>query len=476
MPSIDRESRVPFYLQIYEQVANGIELGTYPSGKKLPSIRECARELGVSNTTIELAYQRLVDEGLVKARRGSGFTICEIEAKPVEDNERFTVEYRQALSQLESELDHAPGNAGIAYDFAYDSVDGSAFPFASWAKICREVFFRNGAEAACLYNDIQGLDSLRAQIAKYVNGEYGLSCTAGQIAVMPTTRDLVSSVITLFEPAKTRIAMENPGYDEVATALEQQGFDMTSIPTFPFPTWSELHRQLAGVDIVFATPACQFPSNTPMPHGMRRQLVAWAERNGAYLIDDEYGWEYQGGVGRAPSLGVFDRTGHVITLGTFSNSFTPAACLSYAVLPPQLMIKWRRKQRDAHPKTPWQTQAAMAAFMEDGHWRSHVRRIRTLEKKKRQVLAKAIEKHMGAAVETRIGISSLFALVQTRDGRAEDELIAAAERAGVRVYPTLRYWRGAAPDSWRYVLVGYAGIAIDDIEPGIEALATAWGF
>ena len=59
MPTIDRNSPAPFYYQVYEQIARGIESGLYPAGKKLPSIRECARELGVSNTTIELAYQRL---------------------------------------------------------------------------------------------------------------------------------------------------------------------------------------------------------------------------------------------------------------------------------------------------------------------------------------------------------------------------------------------------------------------------------
>ena len=74
MPSIERNSSVPYYLQVYDQIARGIDTGLYPAGCKLPSIRECARELGVSNTTIELAYQRLTAEGYVQARRGSGYT------------------------------------------------------------------------------------------------------------------------------------------------------------------------------------------------------------------------------------------------------------------------------------------------------------------------------------------------------------------------------------------------------------------
>ena len=100
MPSIDRNSPKPFYQQVYTQIAEGIESGLYPAGKKLPSIRECARALSVSNTTIELAYQKLTELGYVQARRGSGFTICEIDTTQGKQSERFSPEYLNSLEKL----------------------------------------------------------------------------------------------------------------------------------------------------------------------------------------------------------------------------------------------------------------------------------------------------------------------------------------------------------------------------------------
>lgn len=476
MPSIDRNSPSPFYVQIYEQIAHGIESGLYPSGKKLPSIRECARELGVSNTTIELAYQRLTEEGYVSARRGSGYTICAIDVKPSNPTEEYDPDYQSSLEALVvSELNRVETEP-ILYDFAYDAVEMGTFPFGSWARISREVFFDDGAEASCLYNDRQGLFELRDQIAHYLSSEYGLSCIAEQVLIMPTTRDLVSAILALFDPRETTFAMEEPGYDEVSRKLIERGYAVRHVPVYPYPSLEQEKQLLEGADIVFTTPACQFPSNHPMPLELRRGLVEWASETGAYLIDDEYGWEFQSGVARIPTLAALDRTGHVISLGTFSNSFTPAVCLSYAVLPPKLMMLWQERERDAHPQVPWQTQAAMATFMREGLWRTHVRKVRTSIKNKRHQLIESLERRMGDSIEIVEGLSSLFVLVQTKDGRSEDELIEAAAKCGVKIYPTKRYWAKGEPDSWRYVLIGYAGIPLDAIDSGIATLARSWGF
>lgn len=475
MPSIDRNSAVPFYQQVYEQIARGIESGVYPAGKKLPSIRECARELGVSNTTIELAYQRLTSEGYVRARRGSGYTICEFGLAPTSKFDRFTAEYQNNLDILISREHNRASVEAPAFDFAYDAVDASLFPFTTWARICREVFFTPESNEACLYNDLQGLRSLREQIAQYLGGEHGLNCAPEQVLVMPTTRDLVSEIVALFNPQTTVVAMGNPGYDEVGLRLRERGYQLREIPVFPYPTWNEARARIEGATIVFTTPASQFPTNHAMPLETRTALVEWAKEHDAYLIDDEYGREFQSGIVRPPALSTLDNEGRTITLCTFSNSFTPAVCLSYAVLPPQLMLKWQEKRRGAHPQVPWQTQAAMTAFMRDDHWRTHVRKMRTAIAHKRRQLSDSMKAHLGDAVQVEESTSSLFVLAQTTDGRKEAELIEAAARFGVRVYPTSQYWHDEPPADWRYVLVGYAGIPADDIDLGIQTLAEAWG-
>ncbi|MBR0404826.1 MAG: PLP-dependent aminotransferase family protein [Eggerthellaceae bacterium] len=474
MPSIDKSSSEPYYLQVFSQIADGITSGLYPAGKKLPSIRKCARDLGVSNTTIEYAYQKLTAEGYISARRGSGYTVCAISDASANPMERYTPEHREAIAEL-MRAAHTTAKKP-RYDFAYDAVDQSIFPFTTWARISREVFFVEGSEGARLYNDPQGLYALRQQIARHVADEHSIACVPEQILVMPTTRTLVAAIAGLLDARETRFVMENPGYDEVARLLRAQGFGVSPLSVEPFPSWKDAQKTLKGANVVFTTPACQFPTNRPMPSEFREQLVDWAERTGAYIIDDEYGWELQSGIIRTPPLATLDHNGRIITLGTFSNTFTPAVSLSYAVLPPRLALEWLERNRDSHPQVPWQTQAAMALFMDEGHWRAHLRKMRTAMARKCKRLLDAIDSHMGSEVDVISNPSSLFALIKTHDGRAEEDLVSSAAAVGVRVYPTDLYWFQRVPDDWRNVLVGFAGIAENDIEPGIEALSRAWGF
>ncbi|MDO5117430.1 MAG: PLP-dependent aminotransferase family protein, partial [Eggerthellaceae bacterium] len=269
-------------------------------------------------------------------------------------------------------------------------------------------------------------------------------------------------------------AMEEPGYNEVALRLSEAGFAMTSIPVLPYPTWDDAASYLKGVDIAFATPVSQFPSNATMPIEIRRKLVAWADETQAYIIDDEYCWEFETSNPRLPALAALDTEDRVITLGTFSNSFTPSICLSYAVLPAALMLKWKQRKRSLHPSVPWQTQAAMAEFMRSGQWLAHIRRTRTAVQQKRERLMRAIRNNLGKDFEIIESTSSLFALARARDGRSEQELIDAALASSVRVYPTSPYWHAEPPADWRYVLIGFAGIPSFKIESGIKELAKAW--
>lgn len=476
MPSIDRSSSEPFYRQVYTQIAEGIEAGLYPTGKKLPSIRECARELGVSNTTIELAYQKLTAEGYITARRGSGYSVCKIETSLSKLATHSDVAYREALKQLKEAENERSQKLKLRYDFAYDAIDRSLFPLTPWARISREVFYMKGFEDALLYNDHQGLAELRVQIAQYVSGEHDIACVPEQILVMPTTRDLISAVTSLFDITKSRFAMENPGYDEVASWLRLRGFDISWLPVSPYPHWKDMQDALEGARFVFVTPSCQFPTNQFMPLEMRRKLVEWARDHDAYIFDDEYGWEYLSGVTHMPALAALDNAGRVVTVGTFSNVLSPAINLSFAVLPPQLMLKWQEKNRRSHSQVPWQTQATMATFIAEERLRTHIRKMRTAMAQKRTALIEALEDYMGDSIEAIPGSGSLFVLIRTLDERDEATLIEEARKNDVVVYPTSQYWQGDVPADWRYVLVGYAGIAKADIKPGIHALADAWGF
>ena len=464
----------PSYLKIYEQAVEQIENGFYESGQKIASIRTCAKEFGVSNTTVELAYQRLAEEGYVTPKHGSGYIVSRPIVRYASSPTAVPPEVQKELDALSrSEQDEGESNE-IDFEFWYDAVDATYFPFRAWARVNRKVLLEAGTKSISS-NDYQGLYALREEIARYLTSEYAIRCIPEQIMIAASAHALVDEIISLFDPVKTTIGVENPGFKKIFLRLQKEGFTIKPLPMIPAPTWEDALPYLEGTDVICMTPVSQFPTNRAVPTAIREQMVKWANETHTYLIDDGYCREFEIGNPRPPALAALDTGGYVISLGTFSNSFAPSICLSYAVLPPSLMMAWKERGGMAYPSVPWQTQASMAEFMSNGDWIDHVRRTRTAVLRKRAMVIDAIHTYLDSDFDVVEGENSLFVLVKAHDGRSEQELIEAAAPAGARVYPTSQYWYTTPLEDWRYVLIGFAGIPEFKIESGIKTLAKAWG-
>jgi len=72
---LDRNSPIPLYFQIAENLKQAIEDGTLKPGERLDNELDLTERLGVSRPTVRQAVQRLVDQGLVVRRRGLGTVV-----------------------------------------------------------------------------------------------------------------------------------------------------------------------------------------------------------------------------------------------------------------------------------------------------------------------------------------------------------------------------------------------------------------
>ena len=475
MLSVDRNNPEPYYQQIYRQIASQIEEGVYRAGERLPSLRHNALALNVSRNTVEQAYQLLTQEGYVDAHPGSGYTVNWHEVKPQRPVD-FDENYQSTLLRLCERTRGQDRPSSIKYNFAYDAMDENVFPYTLWMRTTRDVLQGPNAKDICRYTSPQGLLSLRQQISEYLIREQDIRAVPEQMLILPNTYTAVSTILRLFDPRSMPVTVENPGFPDVANACKHQGFEVTPHNVYPTGSWDQFVEQNKGPRLVFTTPSNQYPTNASMTLQDRKTLVDWAKENDAYLIEDAYCHEFRYGLAHPPSLHAVDTAGRVVTMGTFSKSLTPSLSLSYAVLPPQLMMRWLDEDSPLHAPVSWQVQATVSEFMSSGHWYQHLHKIQTVCRNKYRTLIEAVENTMGDKVEYLDYENGLNILLTTRDGRSATELLEKALRAGVRLYPTHQDFIGGAPTDWRYLLVGYAGISLDKIRPGIEALARAWGF
>lgn len=475
---LDREAPSPFYLQIYSQFVTAISAGDYLEGERIPSVRNLARELNVSVNTVALAYQSLVSEGYVEARPHRGYFVNRLENTPrVEAPTARSERYDQDLARLRAyDNEAAAARNAIRYDFNYGNADPSTLSLTAWGNHSRAVMLQPGIEDAFRYSDPRGLRELRNLIARRLLPRYGIHAQPEQISVHPRARLALSSLDAIFDPTRDIVAMESPGFIEAAWAFQSKGFVVKPLPIAHSGEEARAALDAVRPTLVYLTPANQYPTNRVMSLDARHAYVRWAKENDAFLIEDNYCHEFQYGIDSLPSLHALDGDDRVIVLGTFSKALSPALCLSHMTLPPALMLRWLEKSHPLHPEAPWQTQATLAAFIESGQWERHLNKLRTLCRKKHDAITLALTQHMTDRVEFLDHRAGLHLLLRTRDERSASKLIRTAQAGGVRVYPTDQYWLEGAPAQWDYVLLGFSSIGLNDIEPGIAALARAWGF
>jgi GntR family transcriptional regulator / MocR family aminotransferase len=474
----------PLHRQLYGRLRSEILSGRLQPRSRLPSTRDLAAEAGVSRTTAVLAYDQLLGEGYATARRGSGtYVAAELPVNGsvlAHRSERRRPRPSPRLSRYGRRNNPKPGAAlpswgsarpPLAVDFRYGRPSYGDFPHAPWRRaIGRRL--RAASVRALDYGPPEGLAPLREAIADYLRRSRAVACVADQILIVNGSQqglDLIARV--LLDPGD-RVLLEEPQYvgarraflaagaELVTAAVGPEGLDVASLP-----------RRAARARLAYVTPSHQFPTGVIMSAPRRLALLAWARKNHAMVVEDDYDGDYRYAGRPIESLQGLDRTGRVIYLGTFSKVMFPALRLGYLVLPEPLVRPFRAAKALADTGSPTLEQAALAEFMREGHFERHLHRTRRRNAARRRALLGAITEHLGDRVEVSGAEAGLHVLVWLRTvaRRELPRLLRRAEAAGVGIYPVTPHYQ--RPPERAGLLLGYAALTEREIRRGIETLA-----
>lgn len=473
----DNQSRIPMYEQIYRYMKEEIRQGNLKAGLRLPSTRVLADHLKVSRSTTQMAYEQLLSEGYIEAVPCKGYFVSAIEAL-VEVREQPAGQFVPA---------EAPGQEGFAVDFSPRGIDLDSFPFNTWRKISKNILVDDN-KALFLNGDPQGEYALREAIRSYLHSARGVQCSADQIIVGAGNEYLLMLLSMVLGQGRV-IAMENPTYKQayrvfvsqgcqvVPVEMDKHGMDVKLLREAGCPKGPmEADGDRLGPDTAYIMPSHQHPMGIVMPVKRRQELLAWAyEREGRYLIEDDYDSEFRYKGKPIPALQGMDRGGRVIYIGTFSQSIAPAIRIGFLVLPMQLLARYKEKAGFYASTVSRIDQNILYQFLTEGHYERHLNRMRSVYKGKHDCLMgelRELEAQFSIAGEH----AGLHVLLTHRKGMAESELVQKAAGAGVKVYGLSRYF--IHPEHNRYpstVVLGYANLTEGAIREGCSRLKRAWG-
>lgn len=457
---LETSSPTPLYRQLYGYLREEILTGRLTSGDRLPSKRQLASQLGISQNTVMAAYEQLVEEGYLLVRPQSGYYVCQLDRLP-----------DPILAPPVS--GKAPGRADCRYDFTPHGVDQEHFPFSVWRRLYREAI--TATERTLLSaGDPQGEYSLRAAIASYLHRSRGVICTPEQIIISSGTEFLFQLLIQIF-PDDCLYALENPGYAKLGRLFFGCRAAFAAVDLDRHGIRPDLLRQ-SGAAVACITPSHQFPTGTIMPVRRRTELLHWAaEQPERYLIEDDYDSEFKHEGRSIPALQGMDTRHRVIYMGTFSKSVSSAMRVSYMVLPVPLLTVYQKRLTFYHCPVPLLEQLVLCRFIESGAFERHLNRMRVLYRKKHDILLEEL-KNLLPQAEILDANAGLHLLLRLPGPVSAETILQRGAARSVKLYSLSDCYLSPSEQTYptgssTCLLLGYAQIPLDALPDAVCLLA-----
>ena len=463
--------------EIYRQLRDAILDGRLRPRDPLPPTRELAERLGVARNTVTVAYDRLASEGFVTARVGAGTFVSSHIAvvRPPATAQHLRNQGRGmgggASLQPRAMWDgfEMPGafERTAEFDFRVGLPDSTLFPHKTWRRLTARAL-RDDSVTRVAYGHPAGHLPLRAAIARHIAVSRGVVTAADDVTVTNGTQQALDIVARALLAPRDTVAIEEPCYPLPRRLFESLGASVVGVPVDGEGIVVDALPRRAR--LVYVTPSHQYPLGVAMSLPRRLALLAWAQRHGVAIVEDDYDSEFRFHDRPIEPLHLLDTAGRVIYVGTFSKTLLPTLRLGFVVTPPSLTTAVQKAKYLADWHTAQLAQVVLAQFLNDGGFARHIRKMRGIYRVRHEMITHALTHELAKHLDLIPSAVGLHVAALARK-LSVDEISAVARRAsaaGVEV-PELARVSIVTPRRAGLVL-GYGAIPTSQVAEGLRRL------
>ena len=483
--ALDPDATTPLTRQLVEGLRQAILNGQFVAHARLPSTRALGELLGVSRNTVHTAYAQLVAEGFLLGRQGAGTFVADLTSSdplltrgsplmgdsgqtPVPGARQMS-RSAQAVLALGERLPSIPAvKSGRARAFSMTS-SMDPFPTRIWRKLLGRCWDDLQRQANLGRREFA---PLKEAIAEHVGVTRGVRCQAQQVIIVSGSQqgiDLTARV--LLDPGDL-VWMEDPGYRGASSAFVGREARVVPVPVDEHGMCVADGEQLAPeVRVIHVTPTHQFPLGVTMPFRRRAELLAAARKVDAWILEDDYDSEFRYTGSPLASLQGIDADGRVLYLGSFSKSMFAGLRLAYVVVPMDLIDPFRAARLAAGGPPPVLEQAALAAFMKEGHYTRHLRRSRKIHAERQACLVRAVRQHLTGVIHVEPDQTGMHLVGWIQNGMTEIEVCRRAGEMGIVLSPLSAYEVNAGKAQG--VLMGFSAVGERTLTQAVKNLQVA---
>jgi GntR family transcriptional regulator/MocR family aminotransferase len=435
--SLTNENReLPNHERLYQRIRSLVLSGDLSFGSRLASSRALSDNIGISRNSVLMAFERLIADGWLESRRGSGVYVV----------------YSGRQMANAAKASSAPDQP-YAQPFTLRVPPLDLFPTRVWHRL-QSRHWKQMSAAALQESEPAGWLALREAVAAHVAITRGLQCSAQQVMITSGMTASINLLVRALGLRGKEVWIEDPGHDGARQAL--QNCDMRLIPIAVDAQGINVPAAniiAPGAKLAYVTPACQFPTCAIMAPERRKQLLEWAEANSAWIFEDDYGC-YSGVRKQNPLPLAASHSSRVVYFGSFNYVVFPGLRIAYIIASADLIDRFAaiRTGMDGPSNAP--NQVVMANFINGGHLDEHLRRLNVSTIERREVLVHAFERHLADFMtirETSIGSH----VVCNLHGLQESELEQEARNHALSVTGMGRF--RLVPNDTNEILIGYGG-------------------
>lgn len=443
---------------VYHGLRDALESGALARGEKLPSSRALASQLGIARGTVVLAYEMLESDGLIGFEPGRRALVKEkVDARPRTAVVPFRLSSwaRRLPAAREEVLE--PGRI----DFNAGHTDRNLFPERDWrSALHRSMRSFDPAKAA----PIAGVEALRAAVASHAVRRRGMRVHPEQVVIVNGSIQAIAILAHLLLDTGETAVLENPGYTGIRDSILLAG----ARPHFAPVDSGGIEPADWKARMCFVTPAGQFPTGAVLSNDRRAELVRWAEKRRAVIVEDDYDSEFRRrGRPREPLQCLAPL--HVVHIGTFSRTLAAGLRLGYAILPPNLVEPFIRAKRtfETHPAGALE-QTALSWLMRSGAYERHLRRAGRHYARRHDLLQSLVRTQCRGALEIADSETGLHAFAWwKKSARLLAVFEARCREAGIIPGSTRRhYFQRYSPS----MLFSVAHLSESKLEEGLRTM------
>ena len=472
-------SSAPRGVQLYQALFEAIADGRLAPGGRLPSARQMATELRLSRGAVDEALARLQDEGLLLRRVGDGSYVASplparvltptATAAPPEPNAaaRQALQHMAPLMKQSRRFEFAREffSPPVLHPRAWPVQD---FPLATWRRAMNDALGEELRDHLG-YGPSTGVPALRQAIARHLGLTRAVRCAPEQVIVITGPLQGVETVVRVLLTPGDRVWVQDPGHPSLPLLLQLMHVDPVGVPLDAQGLDVARGRALAPrASLVYLHPLAQYPTGIRTTAARGAELLQWAEDSGAWILEGCYNDEVVHIHPVPPALQGRDRHGRVILMGTLEGVMFPSLRIAYLVVPERLVDVFEAARGLLGDHNPVATQLALAAFIDQGHFARHLRRLRRLCTERRQALVDAVRRHLPADVRLGPTDAGLHALLHLPPPHVDRELVGRLHRRGVGVEDvSSRCWQ---VDGWNGLIVSYGASPPEAIDAAVRTL------